>query len=246
MKKSLVLTGLLLLLSLPALSAVTTIVAAADHWPPFADENNPDDGLSLEIVRAAYKTQDFDVKMKFVPWVRAEEGVKEGVYDILVNVWRTEARATELFFSTPYTSNSIKFIKLKNNPFEYHGINSLDGVNLGTVRGYGYGEELAKPTRFFREDANSFISNVRKLVARRIDLTLEDEIVARFIINKEAPKLLEQVEFTKNPFSSNPLYIAAGLKNPKHREIIESFNKGYEIIKADGTLDKIFIKYGSK
>lgn len=246
MKKTLVLAGLLLLLSLPAMSAAITIVAAADPWPPFADENNPEDGLSLEIIRAAYNTQNVDVKMKYVPWVRAEEGVKDGAYDILINVWHTEARATGLFFSTPYTSNSIKFIKLKSSSFEYHGINSLDRIHLGTVRGYGYGEELIKPTRFFREDANSFIANVRKLVSGRIDLTLEDEMVARFIINKEEPKLLEQIEFTKNPFSNNPLYIAAGLKNPKHREIIESFNKGYEIIKADGTLDKIFRKYGSK
>lgn len=42
----------------------------------------------------------------------------------------------------------------------------------------------------------------------------------------------------------NPLYITAGMQNPLAQEIISSFNKGLEIIKANGTYDRIFKKYG--
>jgi polar amino acid transport system substrate-binding protein len=243
MKKSLLFASLLLF-SLCASGAERTLVAAADPWPPFADEKTPEGGLSLEIIRAAYKTQQIDVDMRYVPWARAEAGVKQGTYDILINVWHTEARAADLFFSTPYAVNTIKFIKRKGDPFEFDGIESLEGKLLGTVRGYGYGEALVNPTRFVREDANDFVTNVRKLASRRIDLTLEDEIVARFILAKDEPRLLEQIEFTKKAFSANPLHLASDLKSPKHREIVESFNKGYEIIKANGTLERIFRKYG--
>jgi polar amino acid transport system substrate-binding protein len=243
MKKSLLFASWLLL-SLPAWGAATTLVAAADSWPPFADEKNSEGGLSLEIIRAAYKTQNIDVVMKFVPWARAEAGVKQGTYDILIDVWHTAARTAELHFSTPYAVSTIRFIKRKGDPFAYDGIESLSGKRLGAVRGYGYGEALANPIGFVREDANDFVSNVRKLASKRVDLTLEDEIVARFILGKEEPNLLEQIEFVKKPFSTNPLHLATGLKNPRHREIIESFNKGYEIIKANGTLARILRKYG--
>lgn len=242
-KNVLLLAGLLLF-CLCASGAERVLLAAADPWPPFADEKNSEGGLSLEIIRAAYKTQNIDVHMKFVPWARAEAGVKQGSYDILINVWHTEARAVELYFSAPYAFSTIKFIKRKGDPFEFGGIESLEGKRLGAVRGYGYGEQLVNPTRFIREDANDFVTNVRKLASRRIDLTLEDEIVARFILAKEEPRLLEQIEFAKKPFSSNPLHIASGRNSLRHREVIESFNKGYEIIKADGTLDRIFRKYG--
>ncbi|MBF0227118.1 MAG: transporter substrate-binding domain-containing protein [Desulfobacterales bacterium] len=89
-----------------------TLVAAADPWPPFIDPQNPKEGLSLEIVRAAFKTQGYEIKMEYVPWARAESGVKNGIYDILPDVWMTEARKKELMYSVPYAKNEVKFITL--------------------------------------------------------------------------------------------------------------------------------------
>ena len=132
MKKSLLVASLLLL-ALPAMGAMKTIVAAADPYPPFVDPKNPLDGLSLEIARAAYKTQGYEVKMEYVPWARAESGVKAGTYDILPNTWHTEARTKELLYSTAYAVNTVKFIKLKGDPFEYTGperLRSLGELDL--------------------------------------------------------------------------------------------------------------------
>ena len=182
--------------------------------------------------------------MKYVPWKRAMEGVKSGSFDILPNAWMTEERKEFMRYSKPYTTNKIKFIKLAEDPFEYNGISSLDGKKIGVIRGYGYGNEFMEADNFEKEVASDFISNIKKLVGNRFDLTLEDEIVARIKIAKYDQSILDKIEFTENPLSSEDLYITCGFKNPQNKQIISAFNKGLKIIKENGTYDKIMEKYG--
>ena len=233
---------------IPSMANEKTIVAAADPWPPFLDPATPKEGLSLEIARAAYETQGYTVEMNYVPWARAIDGVKKGKYDILPNTWITEERKTFLMFSDPYAVNNIKFIKNLDDPFEFEGMESLAGKKIGTIRGYGYGDTFLNATHFVREDVTDLMTNIKKLThsSRRIDLTLEDEIVARVSIGNENPGLLSKIAFTKNALSSNNLYVSSGLQNPRHKEIIEAFNKGLAIIKANGTYARIMEAYGIK
>ncbi len=88
--------------------------------------------------------------------------------------------------------------------------------------------------------------SILKVIGGRIDLTLEDEVVAKSLINKENPEALEQIEFVATPLSSNGLHVASGLKNPKHEAIIATFNKGFDTIKANGTFDDILQRNGIK
>jgi len=125
-----------------------TITAAADSFPPFVDEGNPTGGLSMEVIRAAYKTQGHEVKIHYVPWARALAGVESGIYDIVPDMWFSEARSKQFLFSTPYISTTVRFIKLKGDPFQYTGIESLKGKTIGVVRGYDYNEAF-KNQRYF-------------------------------------------------------------------------------------------------
>ncbi len=241
--KKLLLLAILLFLPFPA-SATQTLVAASDLWPPFIDPNNPTDGLSMEIVRAAYRSQDYEITLVYVPWARAEEETYTGVYDLLPDVWYTNARAKTLLYSTPYLTNTIRFIKLKSDPFEYDGLESLKGKVVGTLQGYNYGDAFLNDSGFVREGVDTFIANIKKLLFKRIDLTLEDEIVSKVAIARSDPAMLDKVEFCKTPLSVNQLHVASGLKNPRHEEIIAAFNKGLATIKANGIYDAILRKYG--
>ena len=234
--------------ALPCMANEKTIVAAADPWPPFVNPADPKEGLSLEIIKAAYETEGYTVEMNYVPWARAINGVKKGKYDIIPTTWMTDERKTFLMFSEPYAVNKIKFIKNQDDPFEFEGIKSLTGKKIGTIRGYGYGDEFMNADNFIREDVTDLMTNIKKLThsSRRIDLTLDDEIVARVTIGNEKPSLLNQIAFTKNALSSNKLYVTSGLQNPRHQEFIEAFNKGLATIKTNGTYAKIMETYGIK
>ncbi len=247
MMKNLILILIVFLLSVTICSAKSvTISSASDPWPPFVDPDHPKMGISLEIVSAAYETQGFEIKHKLTPWARAEEDVKNGKTDIIPNTWKTDKRLKYLMYSKPYAFNEVKFIKKKGDPFEYDGLKSLTGKKIGIMRGYGYGDDFSNATNFKREAVDDFTLSIKKLVAKRIDLTLEDEIVASSLILKKDPKLLEEIEFTNNFLSSQGLHVTCGLKNPRHEEFINAFDKGLEEIKSNGTLKKIFISYGLK
>ncbi len=223
--------------------AADTFTAAADAYPPYVDPKNPTGGLAMEIIQAAYKTQGHQVTLVYMPWARAEASVAAGTYDLLPDVWHTDARAHIFLFSKPYASSSIRFIKRRADGFEYTGLNSLRGKKVGVVRGYGYGAAFAESAGFVREPATDLMDNLHKLLYQRIDLTLEDEIVARATIAAEDPSTLAQLEFVGPPLSSNPLHISASLRNPRHREIVKAFNRGLAVIRANGTLKEIFKKY---
>jgi polar amino acid transport system substrate-binding protein len=245
MKKiALLLFVMTMLFSATAFAGPKTITAAADPWLPFINPDSPSKGLSLEICTAAFKTQGYDVKLEIVPWVRAENGVKNGEYDILPNTWMTTKRKAYLAYSEPYASNQVKFIKKKGNPFEFNGLSSLSGKVVGIVRGYGYSTEFMNDPAFEREPSTEFMTNIMKVVAGRIDLALEDELVAKATIKKTDSSLLNKIEFTRNPLSSNDLHVTSGLANPRHKEIIDAFNKGLKEIKSNGTYKKIMAKYG--
>ena len=123
---------------------------------------------------------------------------------------------------------------------------SLKGRTIGTVRGYGYSDEFLKSNEFKRDEVADFMISIKKIIAKRIELTIEDEIVAKTRIAQENPQLFEQLKFTKNSFSVNDLHIASSYKHKRHVEIVDAFNKGMEIIKSNGTFEKILISYGIK
>lgn len=243
MKKQLAIFALLL--GSTAVSA-QTITAAGDPWPPFIDPDHPQQGVAVELVKAAFASQGDELKFTFAPWQRALDGVKEGEYDVLVGAWKTQEREGFLKFSEPYLSNDVKFIKKKGSDFEYSGIDSLAGKTVGTVRGYGYGDAFEQASNFKKEEAANLMPSVLKVIGGRIDLTLEDEVAAKSMISKENPEALAQIEFVATPLSSNGLYLASGQKNPKSDEIVASFNKGLAAIKADGTFDAILQRNGIK
>lgn len=219
------------------------IVVAGNTWPPFVDPKNPKGGISLELIKAVYKTQGYVVEMKNLPWARAEAGVKKGKYDILLNVWKNSEREKDLLFSKAFASNKIKFIKLKDDNFEYNGLESLEGKKIGVVRGYGYLKQLRRVKNVKLDEVTDFSQNIKKLLSSRIDLTIEDEIVAKMVIEQTDPKVLNKISFTKKSFLEMELHVAAGYKNPRNKEMIKAFNKGLELIIENGTFEEIMKNY---
>nr|WP_321502344.1 transporter substrate-binding domain-containing protein [uncultured Dethiosulfovibrio sp.] len=245
MKKVFVLTLLLLVFVASSCWGADEVVTAVnDPWPPFTDPEKPSKGLAVEIAEAAMKTQGYRLEMSFMPWARAEEGVKKGTYDFLLCTWMTEERKSVLFYSEPYSENRLAFVKPKGSDFEFRGIDSLKGLSVGVIRDYSYGDDFMNATGFKREVASDFLTNAKKLVAGRIDLTIEDEVVASSSLM--GTDLADKIAFTENALSVESLYVTSGLVNPRHKELIEAFNRGLEEIKKDGTYDLILGHYGLK
>lgn len=246
MKRFFLILATIFLFTTAGAYADKVITGTAEIYPPFATDANSSGGFAIEIVRSAFESQGYKLEVTYYPWARAMNEVTSGNYDVLINVWYTEERSNFLLYSDSYAENSVKFIKRKDDTFEYSSLDSLTGKKIGTIRKYGYGDDFLNATNFKKIEANSFIINLRKLITGRIDLTLEDELVARTIILNEAPSLIDEIKFTENELAQYNLYIAASLYNSNSGAVISIFNKGLKKIKSNGTLEKIYDSYSFK
>lgn len=90
----------------------------------------------------------------------------------------------------------------------------------------------------------NFSTAVRMLAAERVDLTLEDEYVARYNLALEADEVRDRVEFLPGSLSENSLHILVSLKNPHHARIVADFDREIAAMKADGTYEELLRLHG--
>lgn len=220
------------------------VTAAQDPWPPFVQAGKVRyAGISVDVVQEALRTQGYALRMTIMPWAEALENVKQGKTDLLVATWFTEARTDFLRYSDPYMQNELKFIMPASSDFSFTGMDSLKGKKIGVVEGYGYGDEFLNASHFTRVVAKDTPTNLRKLLAGHIDMTLDDAAVATMQIQGAGLKT-SQFKFSENNLSENDLHVTSGLANPRNEELINAFNKGLKEIKANGTFDKLLKRYG--
>jgi polar amino acid transport system substrate-binding protein len=181
--------------------------------------------------------------MVYLPWVRAEQRLERGGADLLINCWRTEARAKRYLFSRPFARNRLLFMQRAGESFVFAGQESLKGKTVGTIRGYGYTDAFMADTSIRREEVTNFKDNVRKLVSGRVDLIIEDELVARTQLEQLPADLAGQVAFIEPPLVTNDLYVVAYPDNPGAQDIIRAFDAGLAAMIADGSYKALMERY---
>lgn len=241
--KIILVTALLLMAIVSPSSYAEKITGVTNPYLPFKGPDLPGQGIMVEIVRAAFESQGYELEMKFIPWARAISGVRSSKYDVLIAVWWTEERTETLRYSDMYLQNQIKIIKRIDDDFEYEGLESLTGKNVGVIRDYAYSEQFLNASNFKRIETNDLLNNLLKVDAGRLDYTVEDELVARTKIAAEAPELKSKLAYTKNALSTNDLHVTSALNNVKSKKIIAAFNEGLKTIKQNGTYAAILAKH---
>ena len=225
-------------------NSAKTLSVVTLNWEPFYAESLPDGGLVSDIVRASFAHSGFDIRIKFIPWDRALDSSAKARADVLMGLWFAEERTSVYHFSDPFLANRVVFVKSAESDFEFEGIESLHGKSVGTIRKYVYLKEFLEDPQINKIPVSTLSANLKKVAKGRIDLTLDDEIVIKDLINRELPELRDKLSFTRNALEEKPLYIASSLQHPRGSEIIDAFNQGLKQIQANGTYENLLKKHG--
>jgi len=233
-----------LLLQSPAVAA-QTLRLVADAWPPFTDATMVNGGLATDLVTRALVRAGYATQFEQVPWARALQGVGEGRYDVLINAWFSDDRTHLGQFSAPYLINRIRLLQQKGDNVTFNGdLVSLHGKSVAVVRDYAYSAGFDGESQITKVPVHNFSMAVRMLAAGRVNLTLEDEYVARYYLQQESPKVRNAVEFFGPPLAENTLHILVSLKNPEHDQIVAGFDSAIASMKADGSYARLMHDYG--
>lgn len=231
------------LVAAPA-GAATSLKIAADYWPPFSDGTQPDNGLAIDLVSTALSRAGYATEYTEVPWARALKGVELGDYDVLATSWYSEARAEYGVFSAPYMVNRVRLLTRADHPVTFTGLVDLRRYSVAVARGYAYSPGFDQDTTLKKVQVRNFISGARMVAAGRVDLSVEDEYVARYYLAQESNDLAHALVFVNPPLGLSNLHILVSKKNPERDTIIAAFNSSIASMKADGTYQALFRKHG--
>lgn len=235
---------LLLLVLLPLGVAAQTLRLVANPWPPFSDQSLLNNGVATDLVSTALGRAGYATRYREVPWERAVRGLRRADYDVLINAWYSEERADFGHFSAPFLVNRIRFLRRKGSAIQFEQLSDLYPYRIAVMRGYAYSSGFNGDPLLHKVGVGSFESGARMLQAKRVELTLEDEIVARYHLNRELSGIRDELELLPRPLSENGLHILVRRSHPQHRRIAEAFDRAIAAMRADGSYAAILARHG--
>lgn len=232
---------LLCIQSTAALSNSITqpLVGSHNEWPPyiFADGT----GMTTELVRAAFFSQNIAFDTKIAPFSRAMRMLENNEIDLIPALWWTENRAKTILFSQPYFTNELSIISNTKSQLDYQGPHSLESLTISTIRGYGYHEYLQSIDRLTIVPLLNVHSCLEHVKKHRADIALVDKYAAWFEMKKNGYST--ELTIWQPALIKHPLHIGISKEHPDAEYIITSFNKGLEQIKRSGEYDEILARY---
>lgn len=218
-------------------------VVHSGNWPPYASADLPQQGLAVDLVTTALKRAGYTPHLRIDSLNRILEGGKLGVYDVFATPWYSDERNEYLDFSEPYLETYIRFIKRKDKNIEYNKFEDLKGMMIGVVVDYAYDDAFNQSRDLIKISERNLIQNLLKLTQNRIDLTLDDELVLRYEINRYMPNSMAHLELLPKPLAVRGVHIGVSRENPDHAKIVADFDKAIAEMKKDGSYDKIVKKH---
>ncbi len=240
--------GMWLLLLIAAPLRAETITLVADVWPPYnneADAEKP--GYGVEMMKTIFGAAGHQIDYRVIPWNRAIKMVQEGKADAVIGA-TTEEVPEFIFPERAFGISKIGFYVPEKSEWRYQDIGSLNGMRIGAIKGFEYGEELdgyfiqhSDRVQFVYDD-NATATNLKKLLRGRIDTFVEDVNVVEAVATQMG--ISNQIKWAGDADKGLPVYIAFSPQNPKSARYAALFSEGLAHLRSTGELANILQKYG--
>lgn len=223
--------------SAPASSAERDKLHLASlEWSPYVSHTLPEEGLVSAVVKAGAKESQLPVSISYFPWSRAVQAGLEGEdFAGYFPAFYLKEREKTCYFSNTLGNSTIGFAYLKNKRFDWATLTDLKGYNIGIVHEYANGEgfdRLVKQHILTTDAAPSDISNVRKLLAGRVDVIVIDKNVLRqlLISDNSLDKEKYNIVFHPKELTNFTMHICFQ-RNAKGLRLQKAFNAGLTSVK---------------
>ncbi len=213
-------------------------------WAPFYGQGLKNGGYLTEIIRQAFKVKGYNITVAWKPWAQAVMECESGVYDSLLGTYYNKERAKKLAYSDPIDKDEIAFFSKKGRGIKYEKLTDLKPYAIGTGIGFTYTKEFDSADYLKKYPVVDTEQNIRKLLFDKIDLLVDSKKVVSYIIQTKFPEHIGALEILTPELESQDLHIGFSKKKPHHKQLVQDFNQGLEIIRKNGTVDKIIKLYG--
>ena len=229
-------------------------------WPPYIGKNICSQGWVQQVTIAMLASQGYEITCTFYPWARTISVAETGNADILYpeyyiepdapsDIYKGTKRLDHLVLSDKIPGGPIAFIKRAGEKDLFNGdMRNLKGVTIGVVRGYQNTPEFDRlmDINFFKtEEVTDDLTNVKMLIAGRVDMIIGDPAVIYYSIKhstsapEEKQRILDKIETVSPIIQYNHLYYAVSKKRPGWEKTLEMLNQTIEGFQKNGELNRI-------
>jgi len=212
------------------------------NYPPFCDETLSNEGPISEIITEAFKHEGYSVQLEQLPWARALKWTKQGKYDGIFTAWYRKSREEFFLYSDPLPKNELVLFKRKDSKINFQHYSELKPYTIGVVRGYVNPSEIID-AGLTLETVNTDKQNLQKLIQSRLDMSLTDRSVGRFILTTQLGVNADKVDWLEPPVKTELQYLMFSKASVDHKAKHKSFNRGLQAIKDSGLYQKILDKH---
>jgi polar amino acid transport system substrate-binding protein len=227
------------------------ITLAADAWCPYnCAPGSERPGYMVEIATQAFESAGHKLIYKTIPWARALAEAEAGRLAGVFGASPDEAPGL-VYPKLPLAQSRSVLLVRAGDSFTWTSVKSLEPHALGIILDYTYGAVLDPYIKANLKNTNRIQvmggdeplkGNLRKLLAGRIGVTVDDAAVMAYEIADQ--KLADSVRMVDMSDAANPLYIGFAPKLPQAAAYAKRLDETVERLRASGDLEKILARYG--
>lgn len=228
------------------------LVFAADVWCPVnCADNSSRNGLAVDILRKIYEPLGYHVDYVVMPWSRAVSLVQKG--DVTAVIGSMKSEQPDLVYPKEHLIQvHDAFFALASKRPAYSGLESLKGLRIGVISGYGYSEQVMN---LLTENAhipggvqaasgnNAVEQNIRKLLAGRVAVVCETPQVMGYYLKEMN---LQDKIISVGSVPSDEAYIGFSPALPQSKVLVEQYDQGIARLRASGELLHLYQSYGAQ
>jgi polar amino acid transport system substrate-binding protein len=206
-----------------------TMRLASLNWLPYVSASLEQEGWSSFVAENAARAGGYQIRVEYFPWTRAVQlGSRDVRYAGYFPAYFTEERARNCYFSLPIGSSTIGLAYLKSAPLNWSRVQDLSRLKVGVVAGFSNGpafDAMVREGKLVPDASPSDMLNLRKLLARRVDIVVIDKLVLRYLLVSE-PSIAhtrEQIVFHDKPLAELPLHVCFQ-HSVQGKEMQQAFN----------------------
>lgn len=212
------------------------VIGAEDDWPPYSsDVDGRPQGLTVELVYAAFAAVGVEARFDLLPYVRCMAQTKAGTLLACFNTTRTaQIEDDYLWPARPMFEERFLIWTLADAPTPRTPLQArdLEGQAVAVTRGYEYGSAFDGNPRIQRVVTAHDENNFRLLLRDRATYTLSPDINARLLFRRH-PDLAGRFKVV-GQLEAFGIYTAFSRKHPQSAAMLAAFNEGMKVIQANG------------
>ena len=215
-------------------------IAAEDNWPPFSDHQGQ--GLSEQLVKAAFATQGYQITTVVVPYARALHFTSQGTTDACWNVTRQQNTEQEFtLHKIPlFTADSSFYYYRTPQPYD-SAAQIPNGTVVGVILGYEYGDLYEQHKhRFQLVQVSTHSQLIGLLNGGKLDLAIFFDDVLGYYLQNEGIKA-KNIQRGKLNYRSE-IYLAFSKENPQSSKRAEALDAGITELKKSGVYQQLLLQ----